>query len=212
MAFGIYQIYRMMGQDRFRHRRWELFLRLMQPQLQTRILDVGGYATNWEHVQVSSPITFVNTDYPAGWQVQSERFTSVVGSGCSLPFPDKSFDIVYSNSVIEHVGSREDQRQFAAEINRVGKRVFVQTPNRWFFLEPHFLAPFVHFFPWPIAKWALPRFSIRGVARKGDNKDLRALAEELRFVTRGELKQFFPGCELIPERWLGMTKSFVVIR
>ncbi|HYG22958.1 MAG TPA: methyltransferase domain-containing protein [Verrucomicrobiae bacterium] len=211
MALGIYQLYRLLRQDAFRERRWQFFLRNMQPMDATRILDLGGYPCNWESVPILSPITFLNTEYPPGWQVNSGRFRSEIGNGCAMPFADQSFDIVYSNSVIEHVGSFEDQRRFSAEINRVGKRVFLQTPNRWFFLEPHFLAPFVHWLPWPMAKRLIQHVSLRGLMRSGDNKDLKALADELRFVRKAELRRFFPNAAIHHERWLGMTKSFIAM-
>lgn len=212
MALGIYQFYRLFRQDSFRERRSRLFLETMKPDAHTRILDLGGYACNWEHVPISSPITFLNTEYPPGWQVNSGRFTSEIGDGRKMRFPDKSFDVVYSNSVIEHVGSYEDQKQFAAEVSRVGRRIFLQTPNRWFFVEPHFLAPFVHYLPWPLAKRLIRVLSIRGLMRHGDNKDLKALAEELRFVSAREMNEFFPDCHIHREKWRGMTKSFIAIR
>ncbi len=211
MAFGIYQLYRLFRQDNFRERRSRLFLETMKPDASTRILDVGGYSCNWGHIPIPSPITFLNTEYPDGWRVTAGRFVSEVGDGRQMRFADQSFEIVYSNSVIEHVGTYEDQKRFAAEINRVGKRIFLQTPNRWFFVEPHFLALFVHYLPWPIAKRLLRVCSLRGLLRGGDNKNLRALAEELRFVSHRELKEFFPNCEIYREKCLGFTKSFIVI-
>jgi hypothetical protein len=212
MAFGIYQLYRLLRQDSFRERRTQLFLKTMEPTSDTRILDVGGYACNWEHLPITSPVTFLNTDYPDGWQVNAGRFASETGDGRHMRFPDQSFDIVYSNSVIEHVGSYEDQKHFAAEINRVGKRIFLQTPNRWFFVEPHFLAVFVHYLPWPVARRLLRVFSLRGLLRQGDNKDLKTLADELRFVSHREMKEFFPECEIHREKCFGFTKSFIAIR
>ena len=69
------------------------------------------------------------------------------GDACALPFPDQSFDVVFSNAVIEHVGDVERQRQFVAEALRVGRRVFVTTPNRWFPIEVHTRLPLVHWLP-----------------------------------------------------------------
>ena len=71
----------------------------------------------------------------------------VQGDGCALPFGDQTFDVVYSNAVIEHVGDVERQRLFVAEALRVGRRVFLTTPNRWFPIEVHTRLPFVHWLP-----------------------------------------------------------------
>ncbi|MGN6642807.1 MAG: class I SAM-dependent methyltransferase [Verrucomicrobiota bacterium] len=212
MAFGIYQLYGLLRQDKFRARRTQLFLDTFQPNAATRILDVGGYACNWQEIPITSPITFLNTEYPADWQVTKGRFVSELGDGCRMRFADQSFEIVYSNSVIEHVNSLAEQRKMASEIRRVGRRVFVQTPNRWFFVEPHFLALFVHYLPWPIARKLLRVFSFRGLVRKGDNKDLKQLAEELRFLSFREMQELFPDCRIYKEKWFGLTKSFIAIK
>jgi hypothetical protein len=71
----------------------------------------------------------------------------VVFDGCALPFPDKSFDLVFSNAVIEHVLGQGRQAQFAREVMRVGKSWFVTTPNYWFPFESHYHLPFIQFFP-----------------------------------------------------------------
>ena len=62
-------------------------------------------------------------------------------------FKHNQFDIAYSTSVIEHLRDSENQRTFAAEVACVAKLYYVQTPNRWFPIEPHLVAPIIHFFP-----------------------------------------------------------------
>ena len=75
---------------------------------------------------------------------------SVVADGRKLPFPDDAFDVAFSNAVLEHVGSREDQRRFLHELCRVAPRVFVSTPNRWFPVELHTRLPLLHWLPRPM--------------------------------------------------------------
>lgn len=210
MGFGIYSLYRKF-QPGFREKRIRLFLEKLKPGSDTRILDVGGHAYDWEGVPVDSRITLLNVAYPTGAQ-NSSRFTSLIGDGRKMDFEEGAFEIAYSNSVIEHVGSFEDQKRFASEARRVGKRIFVQTPNRWFPVEPHFGALFVHFLPWTLAKVLLRFLSFRGLFRSGDNVDLKHLANELRLLSFREMRELFPDCEIYRERCLGLTKSFIAIR
>jgi len=190
-----------------------LFLRLFQPGATTRILDVGGHVYDWDGiVPIESPVTFLNVTYPPVCRPVAPRFTCHVGDGRRMPFADGSFDIVYSNSVIEHLGNCVEQDRFAREIRRVGRQVFVQTLNRWFFIEPHFVAPFVHFLPRRAARLLMRFCSVRGLLRRGDNVEIRTLFDELRLLTYREMRKLFPDCEIHRERWLGMTKSFIAIR
>jgi hypothetical protein len=211
MAFGIYSLYRRF-QPGFRNQRIRLFLEAFQPGTQTRILDVGGLVWNWYDVPIKSEITLFNTDDPRIGPPAPDRFHCQNGDGRHLPFSDRSFDIAFSNSTIEHVGTYEDQKQFANELRRVGRGLFVQTPNRWFFAEPHFVTVFVHYLPWCLAKRLIRFCSFRGIFRGGDNIDLRNLAAELRPLSYREMKELFPDCEIWREKWFGMTKSLIAVR
>jgi len=163
-------------------------------------------------VPIDASITLFNLVYPPMDAPAPRRFTCHLGDGRKMPYADQSFDVAYSNSVIEHLRSFEDQKQFAREIRRVGRQVFVQTPNRWFFIEPHFIAPFVHFLPRRMARPLVRICSLRGLIRRGDNVEIKTLFDELRLLTYRELRELFPDCEIHRERWLGMTKSFIAIR
>jgi hypothetical protein len=187
----------------------KLFLDLFQPTAAIRILDVGGHPSDWENnKEVTSRITFVNVVYPHVPR-PNPRFECIVGDGRKLDFPDQAFDIVFSNSVIEHVGSLEDQRKFASEVRRVGRKVFVQTPNRRFPIEPHFGACLIHLLPGPLARFLLCHFSFRAWFRKGDNVDLRQVANELRLLTFDNMRELFPDCEIHREKLFGLTKSLI---
>src|SRR5436305_9486326 len=84
----------------------------------------------------------------------------VAGDGRALPFRDGAFDVVFSNSVIEHVGDAASQRRFAREVARVGRAYWVQTPNRWFPVEQHLLTPLVHWLPKQWQRRLVPRFTV----------------------------------------------------
>ena len=105
-----------------------------------RILDVGGTEMYWEHMDFIKPnihITLLNLQKQS---TKNNNFISIAGDACNMSdFNDKSFEIIHSNSVIEHVGSFNDQLKMADEIKRVGKIYFLQTPNYYFPIEPHFI-------------------------------------------------------------------------
>src|ERR1035441_6581078 len=109
------------------------------------ILDVGGTPEMWHTIPgLKASITILNSD-PR--ELRNRTSHCVVGDGTNLPFPDKAFDLVFSNSVIEHLGTLERQRAFAREMLRTGRRVYCQTPNRWFPIEVHYLGAFFHWLP-----------------------------------------------------------------
>ncbi len=111
---------------------------------QTRVVDLGGYAYYWRYFHPQPRITIVNLEPPA----QPEPGVDwVIADGCKLPFRDGAFDIAFSNSVVEHIPSDADRRAYAAETMRVGRAFYVQTPYRWFPVEPHLMTPLIHFLP-----------------------------------------------------------------
>lgn len=133
--------------------------------------------------------------------------------GCRLPYPDRSYDIVYSNSVIEHVGSYEKQRAFASEARRVGKRLWIQTPAYEFFIEPHFLAPFVHWAPRNLRVKLIRFFTLWGWLEKPSPQRIQETVDEIRLLRYREMQELFPDCQILRERFLGvLTKSYIAFR
>ena len=138
----------------FRHRRLRDLNALMPSFKTAHILDVGGTLSFWRTMPVRpSSLSIINSDptieeapMNAG-QREGSPPTVLRGDGCALPFEDSSFDIVFSNSVIEHVGSWERQVAFAQECRRVGRKLWVQTPAYTFPFEPHLLAIGLHWLP-----------------------------------------------------------------
>jgi 2-polyprenyl-3-methyl-5-hydroxy-6-metoxy-1,4-benzoquinol methylase len=125
-------------------------------------------------------------------------------------FREREFDIVFSNSVIEHVGKYEQQAQMAKEVLRVGRRYFLQTPNRFFPIEPHFVFPLFQFLPVFLRIWLVSHFDLGWHKKASDTQEAVALANSIRLLTRRELKELFPGGTVYREKFYGLTKSFII--
>jgi len=136
----------------------------------------------------------------------------VAGNALSLPFPDNSFDIAYSNSVIEHLYTFNNQKTFAREMLRVSKRIYMQTPNKSFLIEPHLITPFIHFLPEGLQRCLLKNFTIWGILTRPSKEKVDRFLKEVRLLTKSELKQLFPECKILKEKWLFLTKSYMVIK
>jgi len=144
-------------------------------------------------------------------EVGHPNFRSITGDGRDMKeFKNGEFDIVFSNSVIEHLGTYDDQRRMAGEIRRVGKRFFVQTPNRFFPIEPHFLFPFFQFLPLGIKVWLRAHFQLGWYPKVADRERAIRASKEIRLLTRKELMDLFPGATIFEEKFLGLIKSFIV--
>ena len=194
----------------FRKRRMRKFMKLFAPDASTRILDVGGFPRFWLGLDVPSQITILNVepldDYEGSFL--QPNHTSVVGDGTRLAFPDQSFDIVFSNSVIEHLGTWEQQQRFAHEARRVGKAYWVQTPAREFPVEPHYFGPCVHWFSKPIQKRLLRNFTLWGLLGRPNETTLDEVLAELRLLSITEFRRLFSDADLWIERLLGLPKSY----
>jgi SAM-dependent methyltransferase len=200
--------------DRFRRRRMLRFVRALAITRETRVLDVGGTMDYWRLLPDPPRVTLLNTLMAretlrsvAGW---------VAGDGRALPFRDQSFDVVFSNSVIEHVGDSESQARFAREVARVGRRYWVQTPNRWFPLEQHLLMPGVHWLPRGWQRALAPRLHVmhKVLRLTPDQREfyVRHYLQDIRLLDAAGLRALFPGARMIRERFCGWTKSLVAYR
>ena len=196
----------------FRKRRMDRFQRLLRLDPATRIIDIGGTFGNWKYVQVTPRITLLNLDPNHATRAYPENVRYHAGNALDLPFNDGDFDIVFSNSVIEHVSTWENQTRFAEEARRVARKLWIQTPAREFFIEPHLLAPFVHWAPVSAQKKLLRNFTVWGWIRRPTPTQVDAFLAEVRLLTYAEMKDLFPDCEILVERWLGMPKAYIAFR
>ncbi|HVF41037.1 MAG TPA: methyltransferase domain-containing protein [Gemmatimonadaceae bacterium] len=198
---------------RLRRSRFELFLSLLSTVPgHAEILDIGGTQEFWDLMGIDelrdARVTLLNIEHQ---RVTSPQFVSAVGDARSMPqFADKSFDVVFSNSVIEHVGDYSAQRRMANEVMRVGRRFFVQTPNRRFPLEPHFLFPWFQYLPSSVRAQMLNRFNLGWYKRIPDLETARAEVDSIQLLTRRKFAALFPGAVVYVEKFAGLPKSFVV--
>ena len=197
---------------RYRARRMARCVRLLGIRADTRVLDVGGTMDIWRLAPVLPRVVILN-EPRAGCEPGVQ---TVFADGRALPFPDRAFDVVFSNSVIEHVGDSESQAHFAAEIARVGKAYWVQTPNRRFFIEPHLCTPFVHWLPRAWQRRLLAWGTVwEWIARPDPDRReyyLDHYLTRIRLLTAGGLERLFPEASILKERFLGSTKSLVAFR
>ncbi len=172
------------------------------------MIDVGGYEYYWSFFDRLPRVTIVNLEPPAS---RTLRFDWVIADARRLPFRDGAFEVAFSNSVIEHISQPGDREAFAAEIARVGQRYYVQTPSRWFPVEPHLMTPLVHYLPRAVQRKLLRNFTVWGVLVRPTPEGCDAFLRDIRLMTAGELRRLFPGAEIWRERTLGLVKSLIAV-
>jgi len=198
----------------FRRQRMARFARELGVTPETRVLDVGGNSECWRLLASPPRVTLLNM--PGDLAGEHGPELRVAADGGQLPFRDGAFDVVFSNSVIEHLGTPENQARFAREAARVGRSYWVQTPNRWFPLEQHLLTPFVHWLPKRWQRALAPRFSLSNALQRVTPERRRYhishFIKDIRLLGPAELARLFPGARVIRERFFGLTKSLVAVR
>ena len=178
------------------------------------MLDLGGTPEYWRMMEFAIPagceITILNLERPSITE-PGAGFTFVRGDATNLSeHANSSFDVVFSNSVIEHVGDFNVQSRMAAEVRRVGVRHFVQTPNYWFPIEPHFLFPGLQ---WLSERWRAevvyrlrPGWYGRDIQSRAD---AAAVVHSIQLLRRRDIAVLFPDSNVYVERLLGIPKSFI---
>lgn len=188
----------------WREERYRRFIDLCDVRPTETILDVGaGSGAALERFNETNPIVAVDLNPLTGGWLDRPTVSVVMGDGTSLPFQDGEFPVAFSNSVIEHV-PRALHKAFASEIARVSDRYFVQTPNRYFPIEPHYQFPLFQFLPRRVRRALNRRFTL-GWQGKGQ-------WEEITLLSARDLRRLFPDAEIHRERVFGLTKSLMAVR
>lgn len=204
--------------NRFRRARLANFLKVVEaaPKAASiRVLDVGGTRSYWEAMSdlwshLPLHFTIVNLD-----EVSSDDgpYSMRAGNACNLSeYPDNHFDVVHSNSVIEHVGHWAEMSNMAREVRRLAPRYYLQTPNFWFPVEPHYRALFFQWWPEAVRAQMLcarPHgFRQRAASIDEAMRDIQSV----NLLTRRQLQELFPDAEILNERVMGLTKSITAVR
>ena len=203
--------------NQFRRKRMKLFLSLLgQPTSKTlRILDIGGTASYWRATEDlwkpwSLHFTIVNLDVEPS---DDGPFAIRPGNACAMPeYADNAFDIVHSNSVIEHVGHWPEMAEMAGEVRRLAPAYYLQTPDFWFPVEPHYRTIGFQWLP-ESARAALLRdhkLGFRGPTRSFDAamRDIQTV----NLLTATQMRELFPDADHRRERFFGFSKSLIAIR
>lgn len=193
--------------DRMRARRTARFVQALNLTGGERVIDLGGAPGIWRAMKPALKIVMVNLPGAITPDPHSHHdITYVEGDACNLPdYPDGSFDIAFSNSVIEHVGGPENRAALAREARRLAPRFWVQTPSIWFPMEAHTYLPF-----W----WFYPPFVKRAFIRRW-RRTLPAWCEMIEGTTvlpKAEVRALFPDAEIWTERLLGIPKSYMAMQ
>lgn len=183
--------------------RARLFVKIMKPTKGTKILDLGGQPAIWDFLETPLMITCVNlpgiamVDHLTHHDIQY-----VEGDACYLPdFKLGDFDIVFSNSVIEHVGNADKQIQFANEVMRLSHSYWIQTPCKHFPIEAHSGMPFWWYYPSCARTYFLNQWS-----KKLPN--WTEMIATTTFVCKKDLKKMLPNAKILTE-WFIFPKSFI---
>ncbi|MFI5937446.1 class I SAM-dependent methyltransferase [Actinoplanes sp. NPDC051494] len=209
MAIGRELRGRLAGARRFRSRRAAELVAAFPDLAAMHVLDLGGEPPFWLGFPVRpASVTILNLlpfDEPG--------FETFTGDACDPPAALRSrrFDLVVSNSVIEHVGGHEPRRRFADVVHRSADRHWVQTPYRYFPVEPHWVFPGMQFLPLRARAEVTRRWPL-SPGRAGNLPEAIANAASVELLSITDMRAYFPGSRLWYERFGGLIKSVTAVR
>ena len=175
-----------------------------------RVIDLGGEVRSWRSAPIRPlELTILNVERQ---QSDDGEVQVLHGDACALPeeLKNERFDLVFSNSVIEHVGGPWRREAFAESVARLAERHWVQTPYRYFPLEPHWLFPGFQFLPLRVRAEITRRWRAGRHIPELDGAVASSLTVEL--LSRTEMRHLFPGSQILAERIAGLTKSLIAVR
>jgi hypothetical protein len=184
-----------------------------------KVLDIGGTLPYWEMNAHYIPKGMISRIEVVNLPPQTETSRTINGievvsyAGNALELStlrSPHYDLVFSNSVIEHVGNLRAQLCMAEIVRKMGDFYFVQTPAKSFPLEPHFYFPYFPYLPLSWRTWIHQRWTVGFMNPTPDWLAARIACEETRLMTMAEVKAIFPQGHIIKERLFGLCKSYMV--
>lgn len=195
-----------------RAKRWDELLRCFPDLAQMYVLDLGGTPAAWRFAPVRpARVVTVNLDPRVAQQAES-GITPVVADACGLALPGhlarERFDLVYSNSVLEHVGGHYRRQQFADTVHTHADRHWVPTPYRYFPIEPHWLFPGLQWLPFR-ARVTISQRWPHGHVPRAERAQATRDVQEVELLSAAEMRSYFPSSNIWFERFAGLPKSLV---
>lgn len=195
---------------RARARRWRELARQFPDIEEMTVLDIGGDARAWRASGIRpAHVTLLNL---FAQEPEESWMTATVGDACALPSDLPAVDLVYSNSVIEHVGGHWRRERYAEGIRAAAQRHWVQTPYRFFPIEPHFLVPGLQHLPRSLQASVVRRWPIGGGRNVASRDEALAAVLGVELLSVGELQAYFPDSAIRRERFGGLVKSLIAVR
>ncbi|MGP2439522.1 class I SAM-dependent methyltransferase [Streptomyces sp. JW3] len=201
--------------ERLRLARWERFQRCFPGIEHMRVVDLGGTAEMWLRAPLRAKhVHLINLEeHPAelpDWITAEVADVTDAAVAAELS-AHGGYDLVFSNSVIEHVGGHGQRRKFVAAVESLAPRHWIQTPYRYFPVEPHFVAPGFQFLPLAARARLVRRWPLVHSRPDSPESAMNAVIN-IELLTRTEMRYLFPGSVLISERVLGAPKSLIAVR
>jgi hypothetical protein len=199
-----------------RARRWELVRECFGDLSTLRVIDLGGTVEAWRRAPLDpAHVTVLNLFEPG--ESDEPTLLPVTGDACrarealAAAGAPTEYDVVLSNSLLEHVGGHAQRTALAAEVHALAPWHWVQTPYRYFPVEPHWLFPGLQFLPMA----ARARLAARWPLAHSSPSSPEAAMSEVQWtelVGAAEMRAYFPDSRIHHERLAGLTKSLVAIR
>ena len=180
-----------------------------------RVIDLGGTPDYWQNFSAFQnrpeiSVLVVNKD---AYVSHDPRITCVVGDATDLSMYDNNaFDLVHSNSVIEHVGSWQNMQRMANEARRLAPVYYVQAPNYGFPYEFHTCMIGFHWLPKPVRRLLMRNFACGHYPRARNATEAAAYVEDANSMTGRQMRALFSDAEIRREKFFGLTKSWMAIR